>query len=118
MKATPVYGIVHNNNVRVGLELTKQEKWNIGSCSSAGIYPEWLPNKMGDVTRTFVRSCWLVPGQHVLECYSKNYSAGWTNAYIEIQGHRYCDDFISIKAFRNIIIAGIFFYKLRGMSLF
>ena len=98
----------------VHVNLTRNEGWNIGSCSSVNIYPDVVYpdnrnlNAKTQLMRTMTRSCWLTPGDHVLECYNKDYSKGWPNAYIEIQGHRYCDDFVSIKAFRRIRIAGHF----------
>ena len=98
----------------VRVNLTRNEGWNIGSCSSVNVYPDVIYTDerhlytKAQLMRTLTRSCWLAPSDHVLECYNKDYSKGWPNAYIEIQGHRYCDDFVSIKALRRIRIAGYF----------
>ena len=112
VKGIPVHAVnrtgQYTGNIIKEVKLTRQEEWNIGPCTSVNIYPHLLPYGEGKLMRTFVRSCWFEPGQHVLECYSKDYSSGWTYAHVEIQGHRYCDDFVSIKALRKITIEGYF----------
>ena len=63
-----------------------QLKWTFGTCSSSSIY--------GDYEKYYERCC-LPPGQHILTCMNTENPEGWKNAFIEINGRRFCDDFIS-----------------------
>ena len=77
-------------------------KWQIGSCY--GNYPYESSN-------TYIESCCLLPAQYTLSCWNDdpyNGNLGWGNAAIEIQGQKYCDDFIGRKAHRKVSILGQF----------
>ena len=70
--------------------------WALGSCNFDLGY-------VGD--RTYTEMCCLPPGQHTLTCKS-SYGVGWTYGFLEINGHRFCDDFTGYKAMRALNIAG------------
>ena len=53
----------------------------------------------------YVERCCLHPGIYVLSCYDDR-NEGWNNAYLDILGHRYCDDFLGYKAMRRVTIPG------------
>ena len=72
-------------------------RWTIGNCTNPGSYDEFT---------IYVQRCCLTPGQYTLTCQNTEYPDGWYGGYIEIQGHRYCDDFMAYKAMRRIIVKG------------
>ena len=72
--------------------------WMLGPCSRA-------QNYVDDYT-VYVERCCIAPGIHTLTCVNKAKGEGWKNGYIEIQGHRYCDDFMSYRAMRKVEILG------------
>ena len=83
-----------NGNFR---EVTLNRRWNFGPCSSAKHY---------NVDAQYIETCCLAPGNHTLTCDTKEEALGWTYAFLEIKGRRYCDDFITYKAMRRISIEG------------
>ena len=84
-------------------------KWELGSCFGLQEY---------DYLKTmFVERCCLPSGDHTLICHNKKDSKGWGDSSIEIQGQRYCDDFIGWKAMRKISVVGKnIFYLGRQIS--
>ena len=78
-----------------GLNLT--HKWELGSCNGENDY---------ESNKTIIQRCCLLPGPQILICYNDKNTLGWGNTYIEIQGKRYCDDFVGIRAIREALIAG------------
>ena len=73
--------------------------WSFGHCYSAYEY-----------RRTDYRHserCCLIPGKFTLTCENTKKPVGWYEGYVEIQGHKYCHDFMGYKAMRQITIAGI-----------
>ena len=54
----------------------------------------------------FVEYCCLLPGQYVLTCENNKRPVGWGKDYLEIQGQRYCDDFIGSITRRTVFITG------------
>ena len=54
----------------------------------------------------FFENCCLQPGVYTLVCQNKVGSLGWGNAYVEIQGNRYCDDFAGRPLMETIDIKG------------
>lgn len=72
--------------------------WWLGKCEKAG--PPYAQYKK------YIQWCCLKPQQHILTCINKKYPYGWGDGYIEIQGHRYCDDFMSHKLMQKVIIKG------------
>ena len=74
----------------------KDVEWHIGTCNSLEItYQE---------TNRYLHRCCLQPGEYLLTCINKRNPYGWNHGYIEIQGHRYCDDFLSYKSMQKITI--------------
>ena len=50
--------------------------------------------------------CCLPPGQYTLTCINEQSTYGWGNVKFEIDGKRYCDDFIGFKAMRTVSVQG------------
>ena len=63
-----------------------QLKWTFGTCISSSIYEDY---------KKYSERCCLPQGQHILTCMNTENPEGWKNAFIEINGRRFCDDFIS-----------------------
>ena len=78
-----------------GLNITY--KWDLGSCNGEHDYK---PDKI------FINRCCLPHGPHILTCQNEMNTLGWGISYIEIQGQRYCDDFIGIQAMREVLVKG------------
>ena len=78
-------------------------RWKVGACTS-------LNSIEGGETyqypAIYTERCCLESGRHTLVCYNYPPSRGWKNSYILINGHRYCDDFISFKSFQKIYVTG------------
>ena len=74
-------------------------KWSLGNCSSSY---EYRRIDFGHSER-----CCLTPGMYTLTCENTKTPVGWYDGYVEIQGHKYCHDFMGYKAMRQITIAGI-----------
>ena len=72
--------------------------WSIGSCKSGLRYQVETSH-----AKTYSERCCLSPGEYNLQCHS-NYPAGWNGLYMEIQGNRYCNDFMGHTALRKIHI--------------
>ena len=73
-------------------------KWPAGSCF--GPRATYSPNT------TYYERCCLSAGTYTLICKNTKSKYGWGNAYFEINGKRYCDDFIGFKAMRKVSIQG------------
>jgi len=71
-------------------------EWSLGACDSTEIAYENL--------QKYVQRCCLEPGQHTLTCINNRTPYGWGDGYIEIQGHRYCDDFMSYRLIQTVTI--------------
>ena len=72
--------------------------WRLGTCEKVGDPYEQYKN--------YIQRCCLKPQQHILTCINKKHPYGWGDGYIEIQGHRYCDDFMSYKLMQKVTIKG------------
>ena len=70
--------------------------WWLGTCGSNGF--------MYENYKKYIFRCCLGPGQHTLTCINKQNPYGWGDGHIEIQGHRYCNDFISYRLIQQIMI--------------
>ena len=71
--------------------------WNFGSCCNVQKY---------EFNDQYTERCCLAPGEYTLTC-KTSYGNGWPGGFMEIQGHRYCDDFRGYKAMRRVKISGI-----------
>ena len=72
---------------------SRQLKWTFGTCTNSSSYD--------DYNKYFERCC-LPPGQHILTCENTEKPDGWKNAYIEINGRRFCDDFMSYTLMEKV----------------
>ena len=73
-------------------------EWQFSSCSSIGVHY--------DKYTKYIHRCCLNPGNYTLICRNKEKPHGWNDGYIEIQGHRYCDDFLSYRVMQKISLQG------------
>ena len=48
--------------------------------------------------------CCITPGYHILTCHNEKGPFGWGKSSIEIQGQRYCDDFVGFEAMRKVLV--------------
>ena len=74
-------------------------QWKLESCNEPKFW-KYLPMEI------HYERCCLLPGQYTLTCINKRSKYGWGNAFLEIAGKRYCDDFVGFKAMRTISILG------------
>ena len=79
--------------------------WSLGPCSSGSHDQKYT--KVG----TYIKRCCLKSGLHILSCLTTDGSLGWKEVQIRVNGHIYCDDFISIKAMRKVSIHGMYPFK-------
>ena len=73
--------------------------WRIGHCTN-GLYSSSNEGKKVNTDR-----CCLAPGIYTLMCSSDN-KYSWRQGHVEIQGVKYCNDFIGYMAMRRIEIFG------------
>ena len=78
----------------------KHLRWSFGPCSSGNQDTKYYENGL------YTERCCLMAGVHILSCHSSDGSLGWNYVQININGHIYCDDFISYKAMRKITVHG------------
>ena len=71
-------------------------QWQVGVCNSFDI--TYSDNEK------YIKRCCLELGLHTLTCTNKRNPYGWGDGYIEIQGHRYCNDFMSFRLMNRITI--------------
>ena len=77
-------------------------RWKLGTCGSLNSIEIGTTYQYPAI---YTERCCLKSGRHTLVCYNTPPARGWNNAYIMIDGHRYCDDFISFKSFQKINVA-------------
>ena len=73
-------------------------EWTLGPCNVRG----WVGNE----NHIHFYRCCLLPGHYTLTCMNKKSEFGWGNLTFEIDGKRYCDDFVGFKAMRTILFEG------------
>ena len=101
---------MHNISVcvHINMDISKNEKdavffdreWSLGSCYG----PKWGKIYLSNLT--WYDRCCLPEGQYTLTCRNTKSKYGWGNVAFEINGKRYCDDFVGFKAMRTISIKG------------
>ena len=74
--------------------------WNIGSCSNTTYISNIDAGSEVNVDR-----CCIKKGDYILSCKSNNQHS-WKQGYLEIQGRKYCNDFVGYRALRRIKILG------------
>ena len=77
--------------------LNISRQWKLGSCGGSNNYER-------NFTYVKHERCCLIEGQHTLTCYNEKGPYGWGSSSIEIQGKKYCDDFVGFKVRRSIWI--------------
>ena len=87
------------------LRNTSRVRWTIGNCSSSNSY---LESTGYNFPAVYTERCCLTPGRHTLSCYNDPPAQGWKDAYITIDGHRYCDDFANFKSFQKVDVTGTY----------
>ena len=75
-------------------------QWTLGSCYGPRPRFTYLPNE------THFDRCCLPEGKYTLICINKQSKYGWGNVTFEIDGKRYCDDFVGFKAMRTVSLKG------------
>ena len=77
--------------------------WTFGSCAGAaqGSYAD---------NQEYPERCCLTPGEYTLTC-KDSYGDGWHGGFIEIQGNKYCEDFVGSLTTNQITIAGIYAFE-------
>ena len=75
----------------------KSIDWKLGYCQNDRQY---------DSYREYIQRCCLTPGKQTITCINNEKPEGWKNGRITFQGVDFCHDFMSFKAFRQIIVQG------------
>ena len=75
-------------------------QWKLDSCYGPKPGLDYVRNEIN-----YDRCC-LPPGRYTLICINQKSAYGWGNAFLEIDGKRYCDDFVGFKAMRTISVLG------------
>ena len=76
-------------------------EWKLASCYG----PKFGMNYSSNEAHYDI--CCLTPGIYTLICQNTKSNYGWGNAWLEIEGERYCDDFVGFRALRNVSVKGI-----------
>ena len=85
------------------LNKTATARWKLGTCASLNSIESGATYQYPAI---YTERCCLESGRHTLVCYNHPPARGWSNAYIMINGQRYCDDFISYKSFQKVLVTG------------
>ena len=80
-------------------------RWKLGTCTSLNSIQTGATYQYPAL---YTERCCLEPGRYTLVCYNSPPSQGWNDAYLTINGRRYCDDFISYKSFQKILVTGTY----------
>ena len=83
----------------------KSLRWSLGPCSSGDNELKYYRNGK------YKERCCVLSGTHILSCHSSDMSLGWNYVQIRIDGHSYCDDFITLKAMRKVAIHGMQYFQ-------
>ena len=86
------------------LKKNSTARWELGTCASLNSIENGTTYQY---PARYTERCCLKAGRHTLVCYNSPPSRGWKNAYININEHRYCDDFISYKSYQKILVTGV-----------
>ena len=84
-------------------------EWRMGSCYGPKQYLfDSYHNLISkyDSNEVHYDKCCLPPGTYTLICKNTKSKYGWGNSKFEINGKRYCDDFVGFKAMRKVLIEG------------
>ena len=79
--------------------------WDFGPCTpshtNANIY--------SDTIYIFTEKCCVTSGDYLLSCKNTK-KDGWTNSFVKIGGHKFCDDYTGYNTFRALNIPGMHLY--------
>ena len=75
-------------------------EWTMGSCFGPKYNKSYLHNEV------WYDRCCLPEGQYTLTCKNTKSVYGWGDSTFEINGERYCDDFVGFTAMRSILVNG------------
>lgn len=82
------------------MQYGQDSEWRLGTCNSTRF-------EYNNFKKYFQRCC-LKPSEQTLTCINTKNPYGWDGGYIEIQGHRYCNDFMSYRLTQKITIRSTF----------
>ena len=91
------------NETNITVTSSPKVRWSLGTCSSVNSNLDTTVYQYGSL---FVERCCIAPGKHTLTCDSTIPTRGWKDAYLTIDGHTYCDNFIGFKLMQKITVAG------------
>ena len=78
--------------------------WTLGPCANAQSYPHEIGYT--EYGKQYTERCCLPPGDYMLTCKVSS-GEGWNGGFMEIQGNRYCHDFLaSDEASPQVTIRG------------
>ena len=106
-----IVGETENESVLL-LKKNSTIRWKLGACSSLNSIA--IGNTY-QYPAIFIERCCLEPGRHTLICYNDPPARGWKNAYMMIDGHRYCDNFVTYKSFQKISVKGKYTQKTQNV---
>ena len=78
-------------------------RWQMGSCDSV---TSTLGGAEYHHPAIYIERCCIKPGVYTLVCYSTPPAQGWKRAFIKIDGHHYCDNFVRYKSFEKMVVTG------------
>ena len=81
-------------------------RWKLGTCSSLNSIEAGTTYQYPGL---YTERCCLESGRHTLLCHNIPPARGWKDAYVLIDGHRLCDDFVNYRSFQKILITGASF---------
>ena len=78
-------------------------RWKLGTCGSLNSIETGSTYQYSAI---YTERCCLDPGRYTLVCFNSPPAKGWNNANIQINGHQYCDDFVTYESFQKILVTG------------
>ena len=97
-----IVGQTQNETTTI-LKNSATARWKLGACSSLNSIEG---NPTYQYPALYTERCCLESGVHTLLCYNIPPARGWMNSYLVINGHRYCDDFLTYKSYQTIMLKG------------
>ena len=72
-------------------------EWKLGPYHSARKYQDY---------REYSQRACLPAGKYILTCTNSDKPEGWKKGLLQFQGVAFCNDFMSFKVFRHVIVGG------------
>ena len=78
--------------------------WNLGSCQGNGGYGNYAE---------YIEQCCLPTGSYTLQC-KDSANNGWHGGYIEVDGQKYCDNFLggNVETSQITVVNGKYFASI------